>query len=92
MYIDIQLSATPDDNAWVLGWGVVQIPSQDLDSLFRNELEAQLKAHLLGPEYQVYYGSYCEENCQFIPIADLQTYFSTTIIEFLNKMGKDCVN
>ncbi|WP_082061038.1 hypothetical protein [Pseudomonas sp. MRSN 12121] len=52
------LPADPDNEGWVLGWGVVQTSPWHFVDIYASKDAAETEAASRGPEYRVDYGSH----------------------------------
>ncbi|MGJ3352760.1 hypothetical protein [Providencia sp. Je.9.19] len=66
MFVDNNLVPDPDNEGWVLGWGVVKYEPWHLDSVHATETQAELRASLLGVDYKIYYGSHKLHSDDFV--------------------------
>lgn len=66
MFTSEDLIIDPYDDLWVLGWGVLRLAPWHLDSVFSSRIEAELKAHQLGKEYECHFGTYQKGGVCFI--------------------------
>ncbi len=68
MFVSQHLKSDPKSENWALGWGVYRIAPWHLDSVFDLNIEAELRAHLLGENYRVQYGTHELGSTRFIPV------------------------
>lgn len=58
MFVANGLKADPDNNGWVLGWGVVRTSPWQLVGVYATKDVAETKAAELGVGYDAAYGSH----------------------------------
>lgn len=85
VFVSECLKPDPQGKDWVLGWGVVRITPWCLDSVFNLDIEAELRAYLLGGDFRAQYGTHEIGTTRFIPINNSKRILYTDLNGFRRK-------